>query len=413
MDVIVDVRGQVVVHHLHHVGDVQPARGHVRRHQHGTPACLERAEGVLPLPLGLIPVDGTRREALLAEHVLHVIAVPLGLDEYEDQSLLYRHQEAHQMMQLVLLLHVLDRLRHVLAGAAHPSHREEDVVPHEVPREPLDVRGKRRAEHHRLADPLPVGHPLLLDYPANLRLKTHVEHPVRLVEHEELDILHGEAPALDEVHQAAGGGHQQIAAALDLAQLIPDVGTAVDDDGGDARAVEELLGLVLDLARQLARGGQDQALGVGPPPPDAALGLAAAVAEHRDDDREEEARGLPAAGLGARHEIPIRGRDGDAPLLHRRGLGVTAQLRVPVQILPDVRDFEGLDREGHVGAGGLHRDAVVRVEVYASGLLDFALEQLLLEARVGAHVTVETTLGKKHTFALSSTQVRCHGRSRE
>ena len=54
---------------------------------------------------------------------------------------------------------------------------------------------------------------------ADLGLETHVEHAVGLVQYQELDALQRDAAALDQVHQPAGGGHQQVASALKLAKL--------------------------------------------------------------------------------------------------------------------------------------------------------------------------------------------------
>ena len=42
------------------------------------------------------------------------------------------------------------------------------------------------------------------------RLEAHVEHPVRLVEHEHLHVLERDVAALEEVLQATGGGHHDV-----------------------------------------------------------------------------------------------------------------------------------------------------------------------------------------------------------
>ncbi|KAL7524341.1 hypothetical protein ACHAWF_000909 [Thalassiosira exigua] len=164
-----------------------------------------------------------------------------------------------------------------------------------------------------------MGNALLLDDATNLQLEA-VEHAIGLFEDEELDALHGEATTLDEVHEPPGRGHEE---------LFADVGAAVDDHGRNAGAVEELLlGLVLDLGRELVGGGKDEALGLRAPAADAALGLGPALPKHDDDDGEEEASRLAAPHLGAGHEAVPGGGDGDAPLLHRHGLGVAAKLDV-------------------------------------------------------------------------------------
>ncbi|MGA1583803.1 MAG: hypothetical protein ACO4CH_11175, partial [Saprospiraceae bacterium] len=117
-------------------------------------------------------------------------------------------------------------------------------------------------EHHRLAI-VAEGHALLLDDATDLRLEAHVQHAISLIEDEELDGLHGNATTLNEIDETAGSGDEHIATALDLAELIPDVGTTVDDDGSNAGGVGETLGLFVDLARQLTGRGEDEGVGVG------------------------------------------------------------------------------------------------------------------------------------------------------
>lgn len=237
-----------------------------------------------------------------------------------------------------------------------------------------------------------MGHTLLLHNTANLGLKSHVKHTIRLVQHQELDIFHPKSSALNEIDETTRRGHEQIAAALNLPELIPDIGPTVDDHRGDAGAVEELLRLVLDLTGQLAGGRQDEALGVGPPSPGPAGRIGAPVSQHGDDDGEEKSGRLAGAGLGAGHEVALVGGDGDAPLLHGRGLGVAAELHVAEEVLADDLGRVDLDGLGHVAAGGLHGDVVVVVEVDAGRLLDVALEELALEALVGPHVAVVAPL---------------------
>ena len=273
----------------------------------------------------------------------------------------------------------------------NPPHSQKNVIPHEIARQTLNIGRERSTKHHSLPI-FPMGHILLLHNPPNLGLKSHIKHTISLVQNQEFDIFHPKTSPLDEIDETTGRGNQQIAAAFNLPELIPDIGSTVNNDGCDSGAVEKLLRFILDLARQLASGSQHQALRVGPSTPDATRGLGAAVAKHGDDDGEEESCGLATAGLSAGHQITIGRGDGDAPLLHRRGLGVAAELHVAEEVFADGLGGVDLDGVGHVGARGLHRDVVVVVEVDAGGLLDVALEQLALEPLVGPHVAVVASL---------------------
>lgn len=268
-------------------------------------------------------MNGTGGKATLAENVLNEVAIALGLDEDEDETLLNREEETHELVEFVVLFDVLHALDHVLGSGSDAADGEEDVVTHEVSGKALDVGRERGREHHGLTI-FSVGHSLLLDDATDLGFESHIQHAIGFVEDEELDIFHGETATLDEVYETSGSGDEEIAPPFDLAELVADVGSSIDADGGDAGAVEELLGLVLNLGGQLPGGCQDQALGICPPSSDSAGGFRSAVPQHGDDDGEQESSGLSGPGLGTRHEIPVRTGDGDGILLHRSGLGVPA-----------------------------------------------------------------------------------------
>ncbi len=140
----------------------------------GATSGLERAQRILAFTLRLIAMNRTRREATLAQHVLNVITVTFRFHEDQDESLLDRHEEAHQVLELVVLLDVFDRLCDILGRSADASDGEEDVIAHEIAGEALDVRGEGCAEHHGLAYAVAVGHALLFDDAADLWLESPV-----------------------------------------------------------------------------------------------------------------------------------------------------------------------------------------------------------------------------------------------
>ena len=91
-----------------------------------------------------------------------------------------------------------------------------------------DLAVERRREEHRLAlarEPL--------DDPVDLRLEAHVEHPVGLVEDEDLDRVERDEPAVDQVLETAGRGDDHVGVAGEV-RLRPERDTAVD--GGDDEA---------------------------------------------------------------------------------------------------------------------------------------------------------------------------------
>ena len=391
VDVVVNVAGKVVVDNLRDVGDVQTTGSNICGAHDGSVAALEAAEGILTLSLGLVAMNGAGGEALGAENVLKVVARALGLDEDKDESLLDGKEETHQRLELVTVLDVLNGLGNVLTGRTDAADGEEDVLTHEVTRETLDVGGEGCREHHRLTI-VAEGHALLLDDATDLRLEAHVQHAISLIEDEELDGLHGNATTLDEIDETAGSSDEHIATALDLAELIPDVGTTVDDDGSNAGGVGETLGLFVDLARELTGGGEDEGVGVATTATGVLGRRRAATTKHRKDDGEEEAGGLTGTSLGTGHEVLVGKANGNGILLDGSGLGVAAELSVPHEVLTDGIDGVLLDGLGAFTSRRLDGNVVVLVEVDASGLLMLTVVKLTLDAGVEAHVAMEAPL---------------------
>ena len=67
--VVVNVRRQVVVHDVGHVGDVETTSGHGGGDQNRVAAGAEHLKGTLALALGAVAVDRRGREALLDEEI--------------------------------------------------------------------------------------------------------------------------------------------------------------------------------------------------------------------------------------------------------------------------------------------------------------------------------------------------------
>ena len=218
---------------------------------------------------------------------------------------------------------------------------------------PLEEKEKRTLPH-------------LLHDPADLRLEAHVEHPVRLVQRQVPHPLQRHPRALDQVRQPARRRHEQVAAALHVAQLVDDGRAAVDDDRADPRLVAELARLLVDLRRQLARRRQDQRERERLARPPRRLH---ARPEDVVDDREAEGRGLSGPRLRAGHQVAAGEADRDRVALDGRRLGVLAPRDVGHQRGPEVDVGERRDRVGDVVASRLDGDVLVGVEVDARVLL--------------------------------------------
>jgi hypothetical protein len=134
-----------------------------------------------------------------------------------------------------------------------------------------------------------------------LGLEPHVEHPVGLVEDEDLDPLEAGGAALEVVDEPSRRRDDHLTVPQ-LGGLVPHPDAADDDRAADLARLAEALELLVDLERELARRREDEG---------ARAGGGRAGGEPLDD-RQEERGGLAGPGGGdADHVLPgERGRDG-------------------------------------------------------------------------------------------------------
>lgn len=72
-------------------------------------------------------------------------------------------------------------------------------------------------------------------------------------------ILQANLAAAEHVDESPGGGHEQVASAIELAHLLANVGAPVDNGRAHSRPVGELARLVVDLSGQFPCRGQNKA----------------------------------------------------------------------------------------------------------------------------------------------------------
>ena len=130
---------------------------------------------------------------------------------------------------------------------------------------------------------------------ADVADEAHVEHPVGLVEHEDLDVRQVDRPLPEVVQEPARRGHDDLGTGPERAYLRIEPDAPVDRGGAD-----RTLGAIgpyarLDLECELAGRGEDQ----GPDQRPARRSRGMQKLEHRQD----EGRGLARAGLGAGQDV--------------------------------------------------------------------------------------------------------------
>ena len=298
MDVGLGHVGQVVVKHEGQIGDVDAPGGDIGGAQHPHPARLEVAEGLHPGGLALVAVDGGGGDAPFLEVLGDAVGPVLGAGEHQgggDVPLLHK---MGQQLGLVGFVHIIEGLPDGLHRGGHRVHLYALIVVEQAVHQPHHLRGHGGGEEQGLL--------LLrqqLQNPLYVVDKPHVQHPVRLVQHEDLNAGQVQQALAVEIQQPPRGGHQDVQAPPDGVHLGL-LAHAAEDDGRAQGQVPAVSGeAVLDLDGQLPGGGEDER----PDHPGPGHGPAEAL-----EDGGCEGAGFAGARLGAAQHVPPRqgGRDG-------------------------------------------------------------------------------------------------------
>jgi hypothetical protein len=322
VNVVINIGGKIIVNDVGDVWNIKTTSSDSSSNQNRATSGAEHLQSTFTLTLGAITVNSSCREALVQQEVGESIRHTLGL--HEDESETARAMSVKDIKKdgtLVVVLDILDLLSDVLRGRADTTDGEENVVLQEVPGKHLNIARESGREHQSLAL-IDVRHVFTLYDAANLRLETHVQHTIGLVENQVLNVNQRDAATLDQVNQTTGGSDQEIAATLDLTELRANIGTTVDNTGANPRAVSELAGFVKDLRNKLTSGGEDQGSRVRLALTTVAE-LARGLSRHSGrtcleclrENGEQETTSLSGTSLSTRHEIATVHNDGNGVLL--------------------------------------------------------------------------------------------------
>ena len=253
MDVVFGNVGQIVVHHVRQLLDIQPAGGEVGGHQHAQLAALEVRQRARAVRLALVAVDRVRADAVAPELLGEAVGAVLGAREHEDLLPTAAADEVRQQLALAPCIHRMDDLIHQLGGRVAARDFHHDGIGEEGVRQLPDLLGERGGEQQVL--------PLLRQQGKNasdVADEAHVEHAIGLVQHQDLDAAQVDGLLLHVVEQPTRRGDQNLDAALERGHLRLDADPAVDYGGrrGQVRAIGAHA--FLHLSSQLAGGCEDQ-----------------------------------------------------------------------------------------------------------------------------------------------------------
>jgi len=231
VDVVLGALRQVEVDHVAQVLDVDAARGDVGRDQHGEAPRAEPGQRLRALRLGAVAVDRRARHAAPVEHAREPVRPVLGAGEHDGAADLLALEELDQQVGLALACDRKHRLPARGRGLGGTVDGDGDRVDQQRARQRDDRRRQRRREQQRLA--------LLrqaLEDAADGGQEAHVEHPVGLVEHQDLDGVEPGVRVLQVVEQTSRRRHQHVDAGAQCAGLRTHRDAAHDARRPDAGA---------------------------------------------------------------------------------------------------------------------------------------------------------------------------------
>ena len=356
-------------------------RSHVSGNHDGALALLEFVENPITLLLLLVTVDGEGWPAVLSEEASDLVGDTLGASEDKALVVLVFHDLLEVLDHLVALLEFgndLDDLGDaVVGGQVHGTDVDLDEVVLEVLGESADLLGPGSGPHASL-----TVRANLADDLADLRLETHVEHTISLVENEVGNAAKVGLSRLEHVDQTTRSGNTHLDTASEISDLLTLGDTTVDTGVANARRFAELVNFGLNLDSEFTSGGEDKDDGT-------VTGREERLGVDVDDRGKTVGEGLSGTGLGNTSDVATRESHGPALALNGGRVGKALGLDLVDHVARETSLVEGLNGLGDVLAldGNLVSLAEC-VDFFLGALGDGGclLVEGLLELGEGGHV---------------------------
>ena len=241
-----------------------------------------------------------------------------------------------------------DELVDGLGGGRLAGDLDADRVVQELLGDPGDLGRHGGGEEERLA-----GEGDELEDALDVGDEAHVEHAVGLVDDHDLHAGEHELAALEVVEEAAGGGDQDVDAAVDELVLVLEADAADEERHGELDVRGVFLELLGHLGGELAGRGEHEAA--------RHAGAGAALGEV-GDHRQHEGAGLAGAGLGDAEDVAAFERVRDGLDLDRGGGDVAGVGHG----LKDPRVQREIGKSGHVACVGFGLRRMAAAFVHAA-----------------------------------------------
>ena len=299
VDVGFRLMGQIVIKHVRQPRNVDTTGGDVGGDEHVDLALLELGQGLLPGSLTLVPMDGPGLNALPAQLPHHPVRAVLGAGKDQRAFHLRAAQKVGQQVLLVGLIHQIQVLLDGVHGAADRVYLHADRVFEDAHGQLFHLGGHGGGEEKRL----PLFRQKGDDF-FHIVDEAHVQHPISLVQHKNLNFGKADKALTDQVVQPSGRSHQNVYAPLELLHLRLLAYAAENHTGAQRHLFAVGHKVFLNLQGQFPGGGQDQRPNI-PSFPGGPLLIKPL------QNRQGEGGGLAGARLGAAQHVFARKNGGN------------------------------------------------------------------------------------------------------
>src|SRR5919108_244954 len=198
-------------------------------------------------------MHGRRIDAGAVEMADESIGAVLCSCEHEHRIHLGSFQQFRQQRTLSLARNRVDGVGHCLCGLRAKTHLHHDRLAEVLASQCLNLGWHCRAEEERLSVWWNLAHDLI-----DLGRESHVEHPVRFVQHEHLEIIEDEVLSFEVIDESARGRDDNVHAAAQCRFLWAECDTPKDFGDAKTTMASVLLEAFPYLSCQLSRWCEDE-----------------------------------------------------------------------------------------------------------------------------------------------------------
>ena len=253
VDVAFRILGHIEIDHVGDIVDIEAAGRHIGGDKDIHLVLAELLHYAVTLALAQIAVQPLCLVAPRGKGDDELIHTLFGAAEDDHLEIIRRIEDAAETVHLVPGLIVV---------LGNGRRRDDFLVdghklrcPHIFLADAQDGPGHRRGKEHRLAV-----HRDLFDDRLDILDKAHIEHFIRFVKDEELNMVQFDRPSVQMVQEASRRADHDLDTAAQVADLALDRLTAVDRQYTDPFGPSDLADLFGDLDAQFPRRGHDKRL---------------------------------------------------------------------------------------------------------------------------------------------------------